>query len=511
MIDPHVGQVVRSYRSDVAAWRQAVVDRLAGDRLAGLYCAHSEQADTAQIYALVGSATRIDCLGCELAADEQGILTYRSLTPEIPAAFWYERALHDLSGVTPTGHPRLEPLLLPPVENAAAPLPGAGSHIEIQLTAVDEFGPVDVEGEGIFALPFGPVRSGVFESIEFLIESPGENIPYLTIRPHYKHRGMAKRFEGLPPADAVLVAERVEGISTIAHALAFSHAVEAAAGVRPPEYARLSRVIYAELERIANHLDVATRLSEAAGLAVAQSRLGWHKETAMRLMSSLCGSRFGRSVIVPGGVAKPLELDPEHVASAAGILGARVGADMRALLDDASFLDRLRATGVLDESLAKQHGTLGPIGRASACNNDCRQQRPYDGYLDLPPVVPSIDRAGDAMARLAVRRHEMAASFQLIVQAADRLQSNHLSRGDRRPSIEMDGLRDGVFLGWAEAAQGEVLYALHLQGGVVQRCFARSPGLHNLLLFRHVFRTDIFTDFPFIEASFGLSYAGVAM
>ena len=47
--------------------------------------------------------------------------------------------------------------------------------------------------------------------------------------------------------------------------------------------------------------------------------------------------------------------------------------------------------------------------------------------------------------------------------------------------------------------------------GRIRRCFARSPALHDLVLLHDVFRTDIFTDFPFIEASFGLSYAGVAM
>ena len=78
----------------------------------------------------------------------------------------------------------------------------------------------------MFTLPLGPVRSGVYESIEFLIETPGEDIPHLNIRPHYKHRGIAKRFETLPVADGILVAERVEGISSVAHALAFAHAAE---------------------------------------------------------------------------------------------------------------------------------------------------------------------------------------------------------------------------------------------------------------------------------------------
>jgi formate hydrogenlyase subunit 5 len=56
-----------------------------------------------------------------------------------------------------------------------------------------------------------------------------------------------------------------------------------------------------------------------------------------------------------------------------------------------------------------------------------------------------------------------------------------------------------------------VLYGLEIRDGVIGRCFARSASLHNMLLFHDVFNGDVFTDFPFIEASFGLCYAGVAM
>ena len=70
---------------------------------------------------------------------------------------------------------------------------------------------------------------------------------------------------------------------------------------------------------------------------------------------------------------------------------------------------------------------------------------------------------------------------------------------------------DGFGLGWAESPQGEVLYGLEIRDSLIGRCFARSASLHNMLLFHDVFNGDVFTDFPFIEASFGLCYAGVAM
>ncbi|EUA76255.1 putative nADH-ubiquinone oxidoreductase, chain 49kDa [Mycobacterium xenopi 4042] len=185
----------------------------------------------------------------------------------------------------------------------------------------------------------------MFESIEFLIETPGEDIPHLNIRPHYKHRGIAKRFESLPVSDGILVAERVEGVASIAHALAFAHAVETLADVTPPPRARMARVIHAELERIANHLDVVMRLCDAAGIAVPTARFGWHKECVLRLVSALCGNRFGRSVVCPGGVNAEPRLTPAAISEHVGALLRRIHGDRDALMVDASFLDRLRGTG----------------------------------------------------------------------------------------------------------------------------------------------------------------------
>jgi Ni,Fe-hydrogenase III large subunit len=110
------------------------------------------------------------------------------------------------------------------------------------------------------------------------------------------------------------------------------------------------------------------------------------------------------------------------------------------------------------------------------------------------------------MARLRVRWEEVESSFGLLRLAADELAERP---GDQlRVPCEPP---DGRALGWAEAPQGEVLYDLSLAGGRITRCHPRSASFHNLVLMHEVFAGDILTDFPFIEASFGLSVAGVAL
>ena len=392
--------------------------------------------------------------------------------------------IHDEFGIVPGGHPRLVPLI-----RSGSPLP---RH---------------VAGYGVFTIPHGPVRSGVMESIEYLVETPGEAIPHLNMRVFYKHRGVERQFEGMTPADGVLLAERAEGIASVAHALAFSHAVEQIAAVRPPRSAALVRVLHAELERIANHLDVAMRLADAAGLAVATARLALHKEQAMRLVSKMCGNRFGRGVVIPGGVGRLPLLPPEQIGTEASRLARAVTGDATALMATSSFLDRLRNTGPLAPARAREHGALGPIGKAAGYADDARLARPYDAYQTLAVPAARQHETGDAQARLRVRWEEVDQSFRLIQLAADALCEGQHGDPPHLPCQPTAGRAAG----WAEAPQGEVLYDVTVKEGQITRCHPRSASFHNLVLMHEVFTGDILTDFPFIEASFGLSVAGVAL
>jgi formate hydrogenlyase subunit 5 len=466
----------------VALWEALATRAARGERFAGLSAAREGGIVTLTAHMAIPGG--IDTLE---AALPPGAGSYPALTPRIGAAFWYERVIHDQTGVIPDGHPRLAPLVAP------------GSPEDHAL-------PRHVAGYGLFTIPHGPVRSGVFESMEYLVETPGEAIPHPNMRIFYKHRGIAARFTGLPPADGVLLAERAEGIASVAHALAFCHAIEAITDCQVPRAAALLRVVHAELERIANNLDVAMRLADAAGLAVATARFALHKERVLRLVSGLCGNRFGRGVVVPGGVCAFPRERPADLLPALSKLEKQVAADAQTLMATSSFLDRLRGTGPLTPARAREHGALGPIGKASGYCDDARSARPYDAYPLLAAEPAPAHTAGDAMARLRVRFEEVAEAFRLIRQALSDLPE----RPQLTPHAPCDPV-DGRAAGWAEAPQGEVLYDVIIDDGRIARCQPRSASFHNLVLMHEVFTGDILTDFPFIEASFGLSVAGAAL
>ena len=434
---------------------------------------------------------------------------YEALTPAVPGAAWYEREIADLFGLMPEGHPRIDPLVLPRSDGQGPPSPG--SHMPGQTTPViiDETPlPAHLAGEGVFTLPYGPVRSGVFESVQFLVETPGEDIPHLRARVYHKHRGIEVRFQGLSPADGVLLAERVEGMASVAHAMAFSQAIESldSAGASVPRSALLVRVVHAELERVANHLDSTARHTEAAGQSVAYSRLTWHKERVMRLRSDLCGHRFGRGVVVPGGVVGPPAMAPNDARGQLAGIEADIRADIHLLMATSSFIDRLRGTGVLSPEVALSRGAVGPVGRASGLDEDVRASRPYGAYRFINVPEHRYHDSGDALGRQLVRNEEIWGAFELCRRVLEEL----LQQPPDGAWTAALAPVDGTAWGSVEAPQGELLYLVEMEAGRLRRVKPRSASFHNFSLFPDVFGGDIFTDFAFIEASFGLSMAGVA-
>ena len=263
--------------------------------------------------------------------------------------------------------------------------------------------------------------------------------------------------------------------------------------------------MHAELERIAAHLDSVVRHTEGAGQAVGYARMSRHKEEVLRLRAKLCGHRFGRGVVVPGGVTGALRLDPSAALAEVGRLEEAIADDARALMATPSFLDRLRGTGPLPPAVVAAHGALGPVARGSGLVDDVRVERPYGAYRHLGFEPAAGFDEGDALARQHVRLVEIRQAFHLVRQALD-----ELSETDSQPWRQTMPAVQGTAVSSVESPQGELLYLVEAHGDRLLRVKARCASFHNLALFPQAFRGDIFTDFVFIEASFGLSIAGVA-
>jgi Ni,Fe-hydrogenase III large subunit len=405
--------------------------------------------------------------------------TYSALSSLTRAAELPERELRDVGDVLPLREPALEPVLRPDANDFRR----------------------RVEGEEAFVIPYGPIRSGIFESIQYVIDTGGEDVLAIETRPFFKHRALEQRFRGLSIEHGAALAARISGPASVAHAIAFAEAVEHAAGVDPPALVHAWRVVHAELERIAAHLDVATRLAEDAALSVGVARFGILKEDVMRLRASISGSRFARDTVVPGRVGVPSSLAATDILAALRSFEREFARDSKLLVETASFTDRLIGSGTLDRETIDAYGGVGPVARACSVAVDARFERPYGAYRHLGLRIASAD-SGDAMARLVVRFEEVETSLHLIRQALRPRRRNHSGHGDLLPDVT------GAAFGWAEAPMGEVAYWLELERGRIGRAHIVSPSLRNWPLFAASFRGDVLTDFSFIEHSFGLSPAG---
>lgn len=402
-----------------------------------------------------------------------------SMAVHYPLLGWYEREIHDVYGIHFIGHPELYPLVNPAQDIRRKPLMQDGD---------------------IQRFPFGPVRAGIVESAEFIYYYAGEAIlhyhPYL----FFKHRGMEQRFEGLTPQMGVVFAERVSGIGSLTHALAFSQACEAASGCAVPVRAQQLRVLLAELERIYNHLYYLGHLADTTTLKVGQAEGKLLSEQAKQINGRLTGSRFLRGLVTPGGLRRDLELK-DWLELGLDRLRTQTDWYVNFLLETNSFRDRLMTTGRLDQRTAFDQGATGPVARASSIDRDLRRDHPYAAYDRLSVPVP-VREHGDADARFRVRVEELFASFDMAMALFRRIEPGPIL-APCAPCLGGEGL------GWAESPRGALYYAVHFApDGRLQRVKIKSPSFSNWRVFPFTVQDSNMMDYVINEASFGLSIAG---
>jgi len=426
-----------------------------------------------------------------------------SLANTSPLLSWYEREITDLFGFKFDGQPQSQRLVLHTGANPIRP-PLALDYpndVPIRIDRTKQALPdVAVDEADVQLLPFGPVRADVLESAEFLFFYIGEAILHFHPRLFFKHRGMEKRFEHLSPDPGVVLAERVSGVGSVAHALAYCQAVEAASNCVVPPRARFLRLLLAEMERLYNHLHYFGHLCHTTTLKVGEAEGKLLEERAKQLNTRLTGSRFLRSVLAVGGLRRDLapqgwlheELDKLHDAF------ARYAKHMEST---ASHLDRLITTGKLDRRTAFDQGATGPVERASGIDRDLRRDHPYAAYQEIPPLV-AVREAGDAHARAQVRMAEVNASIALIQCALDMMPAGAV-RADCAIMPNSEGL------GWAESPRGTLFYAVHIGAdSKLARVKVKSPSFSNWRVFPFTVHDSNMMDYAINEASFGLTIAG---
>jgi Ni,Fe-hydrogenase III large subunit len=357
------------------------------------------------------------------------------------------------------------------------------------------------KGGVLHQIPVGPVHAGIIEPGHFRFTCDGETVVRLEERLGYVHKGVDLLMTGAPVARAARLAGRVSGDSTVAYALAFARAVEAATGTTPPERAVWLRAVMAELERLANHIGDFGAICNDAAFAIMLAHCAVLRETILRNAAGAFGHRFMMDRIVPGGVAVDLQpVDIAHLQALVRQLREAMPRLTRLYDDTPSLQDRTVTTGILRPALAKQFAAGGYIGRASGRNFDARRDLVYAPYDVLSFAVPVLQE-GDVNARVWIRLKEIDASLILL----DHL-LRELPEGPVAVPLQEVALGEGMAV--VEAFRGDVLVWLRIANGVIERCHLRDASWFQWPLLEVAIEGNIVADFPICNKSFNCSYSG---
>lgn len=435
----------------------------------------------------------------------KGSEEFPSMVKTIHEASGYERKIKTFFGLDPIGHPNPRPVILHgnwPKD--VFPLRKDFDWRSRPAETKNDYAFTRVEGEGIYEIPVGPVHAGIIEPGHFRFSVAGEEIVLLEPKLGYKHRGVEKLFEILPLEEKLKLSERVSGDSSFSHSLAFCQAVEALGGVEVSAEAANLRLIYAELERLANHLGDIGAIMIDTGFSFGGSHGARLREMVMRLNERLTGSRYLRGVNAIGGVTK--DISPEAKDSLLKDLEAleKDFSEVMAIAENSnSLFNRLKETGTLNYQIALDHGTVGVAGRAVGILNDARLDYPYAAYPDYDLEIAS-ETKGDVYSRFYVRVKEVYSSIKLIEQALQKYHGGKILN-DKKIELKKNSLAVGIVEGW----RGDIVYFVATDAqGEITRVEPRDPSFLNWTVLGHAGKGNVVPDFPLINKSFNLSYSG---
>jgi Ni,Fe-hydrogenase III large subunit/Ni,Fe-hydrogenase III component G len=448
-----------------------------GHRLA-LVAAHHDDAD-----APGGRAVRVVYLFVTGPPDTRTELHVRldPARPHVPTlarlsfpAGRFEREMRDLHGIVPVGHPLPRRLVrhfhwprgwYPMHPDAGPPPPFAEPEGPYPF--------LEVEGDGVYEIPVGPVHAGLIEPGHFRFSVVGETIIKLKARLWFVHKGIEQLFAGRSVAGGLPLAERISGDTAVGHALAYCLAVEDATATEVPEQARRARALLLELERVHNHVADLGALCNDVGSSLLNAHAQRVREHLLRLNQEITGHRLLRGGVLPGGATLRSLPDPARIQA--------LRTDIRDIaglaLGHTTVRDRFTGTARLSTTAARDLGCLGYVARASAIAADARVAHPFvDHGIHLAATVPGP-------------------GTYAVPLVPDR------ARGSR------PGTRSGV--GIVEGWRGTLTTRVELgPGHILTRVKPVDPSFFNWPALPVALDATIVPDFPLANKSFNLSYAG---
>jgi Ni,Fe-hydrogenase III large subunit len=481
---------------DLDSFREAITGaRARGRRVSALFAAPAGGGIALYVVLADDDTGLVECASTALSGDR-----FPSMTPTCPEVHLFEREIAEQWGVLPAGHPWLKPVRFHPSyrpgHDAWGRPPGAAP-----VVGVTDF--FRVEGEEIHEVAVGPVHAGVIEPGHFRFQCHGEHVFHLEISLGYQHRGVERSMVGGPDKRSIHTMETLAGDTTIGHATAYCQILEALGGRHATPRGCALRGVALELERLANHTGDLGALAGDVGFLPTASYCGRLRGDFLNMTAVLCGSRFGRGLVRPGGTA--FDVDQARVADLQRRLDSAerdVTSAARLLWTTPTVMARFEETGRVSADTAAALGMVGPAARASGLRRDVRKTHPT-GIFQMVHIPLSISESGDVFARAYVRWLEIERSIDYVRSQLGQLPRRDARRdsGPPRPSMFAVSMVEG----W----RGEVCHvALTDDRGRFSHYKVVDPSFHNWSGLAMALRDQQISDFPLCNKSFNLSYCG---
>jgi Ni,Fe-hydrogenase III large subunit len=342
-------------------------------------------------------------------------------------------------------------------------------------------------------MPFGPVHPSLKEPEYFKLVLEGEKIVQVTPRIGYVHRGIERAAQDRTWIKDIYLFERICGICSFAHSMAFTQSVESLTEFAVPRRAKYIRVIIAELERIHSHLLWLGLVGYWTGFDALFMWIWKDREHVLDLVEEITGNRVHKSFAAFGGVRK--DLPPgiaERLRKETKFIEGRVDYYRQLVQSEETLVVRTKGMGKITQETVRKLAPVGPLLRCTGIARDVRVEDPYAAYDELVPRVMT-DTAGDIASLLTLRLNEVQESCRLIDEALDRL-----PEGEVRVPFPR-ALPKGESMFHVEAPRGELFYFVSSTGSTKpERVKIRTPTMANILTATKMLEGHTLADVPVV-------------